>query len=139
MSKRSLGLDAIRLAACLMVVAFHASSTATMPKYFGAQAHEWLFEVERIRMPLFFVLSGYLMSVLYLSRPGGRLQAQDFLLKRFKKIFPLYWLALALMSLATLAAFGAAEFLNDAPVALQYTTTSTRLHERLGVAHPTAD
>lgn len=40
---------------------------------------------------------------------------------------------------ATLAAFGAAEFLNDAPVALQYTTTSTRLHERLGVAHPTAD
>lgn len=112
MSKRSLGLDAIRLAACLMVVAFHASSTATMPKYFGAQAHEWLFEVERIRMPLFFVLSGYLMSVLYLSRPAGRLQAQDFLLKRFKKIFPLYWLALAIMSLATLAVVGSLPF-ND--------------------------
>ena len=37
---------------------------------------------------------------------------------------------------ATLAAFAAAERLADAPVALQYTTTSTRLHERLGVASP---
>ena len=35
---------------------------------------------------------------------------------------------------ATLAAFGAAELLTGAPVALQYTTTSTRLHERLGAA-----
>ncbi|MDA8449600.1 NAD(P)/FAD-dependent oxidoreductase [Acidovorax sp. NCPPB 3859] len=35
---------------------------------------------------------------------------------------------------ATLAAFAAAEHLADAPVALQYTTTSTRLKERLGVA-----
>jgi thioredoxin reductase (NADPH) len=37
---------------------------------------------------------------------------------------------------ATLAAFAAAETLNGGPVALQYTTTSTRLHERLGVAAP---
>lgn len=35
---------------------------------------------------------------------------------------------------ATLAAFSAAEFLSGDKVALQYTTTSTRLHERLGVA-----
>lgn len=35
---------------------------------------------------------------------------------------------------ATLAAFGAAERLTGAPVALQYTTTSTRLHERLGIS-----
>lgn len=39
---------------------------------------------------------------------------------------------------ATLAAFGAAEYLSGAPVALQYTTTSARLHERLGVAVPAA-
>ena len=38
---------------------------------------------------------------------------------------------------ATLAAFSAAEALAGDAVALQYTTTSTRLHERLGVAHPT--
>ncbi|RYF67473.1 MAG: NAD(P)/FAD-dependent oxidoreductase [Comamonadaceae bacterium] len=35
---------------------------------------------------------------------------------------------------ATLAAFSAAEYLSGDKVALQYTTTSTRLHERLGVA-----
>ncbi|ATG94231.1 NAD(P)/FAD-dependent oxidoreductase [Paracidovorax citrulli] len=35
---------------------------------------------------------------------------------------------------ATLAAFAAAEHLAGSPVALQYTTTSTRLKERLGVA-----
>jgi thioredoxin reductase (NADPH) len=38
---------------------------------------------------------------------------------------------------ATLAAFAVAERLSGAPVALQYTTTSPRLHQRLGVA-PTA-
>lgn len=35
---------------------------------------------------------------------------------------------------ATLAAFGAAEYLSGGKVALQYTTTSARLHELLGVA-----
>jgi thioredoxin reductase (NADPH) len=35
---------------------------------------------------------------------------------------------------ATLAAFGAAEFLSGAKVPLQYTTTSARLHQLLGVA-----
>ena len=36
---------------------------------------------------------------------------------------------------ATLAAFAAAEYLSGAAVALQYTTTSSKLHERLGVEH----
>ena len=40
---------------------------------------------------------------------------------------------------ATLAAFGAAEALKGAKVALQYTTTSPRLHQLLGVAPATAD
>lgn len=106
MSKRSLGLDAIRLVACLMVVVFHASRTASQPKYFGPQGHDWLFEVEHIRMPLFFVLSGYLMSTLYLSRPAGGALAVDFLLKRLKKIFPLYWLALGIMGIATVVVVG---------------------------------
>jgi thioredoxin reductase (NADPH) len=35
---------------------------------------------------------------------------------------------------ATLAAFSITEYLTDKPVLLQYTTTSTRLHELLGVA-----
>ena len=35
---------------------------------------------------------------------------------------------------ATLAAFSIAEYLSDQPVLLQYTTTSSLLHERLGVA-----
>lgn len=39
---------------------------------------------------------------------------------------------------ATLAAFSIAEYLTDKPVLLQYTTTSTRLHELLGVAQPKA-
>lgn len=112
MSKRSLGLDAVRLVACLMVVVFHASGTASMPKYFGPQGHDWLFEVENIRMPLFFVLSGYLMSSLYLNRAEGGAQAVDFLFKRFKKIFPLYWLVLGVMSVATVLAIGFLPFEN---------------------------
>ena len=40
---------------------------------------------------------------------------------------------------ATLAAFAAAEYLSADKVALQYTTTSTRLHTLLGVASPISD
>ena len=40
---------------------------------------------------------------------------------------------------ATLAGFSIAEYLTDKPVLLQYTTTSTRLHELLGVATPAKD
>lgn len=36
---------------------------------------------------------------------------------------------------ATLAAFSIVEYLTGEPVLLQYTTTSTKLHERLGVQH----
>lgn len=39
---------------------------------------------------------------------------------------------------ATLAGFSIAEYLTDKPVLLQYTTTSTRLHELLGIAQPKA-
>lgn len=106
MSKRSLGLDAIRLIACLMVVVFHASKTASTTQYFGPQGHDGLFEIEHIRMPLFFVLSGYLMSTLCLRRASSGALAADFLLKRAKKIFPLYWLALAIMSVATIMVVG---------------------------------
>lgn len=110
MFKRSLGLDAIRLVACVMVVVFHASVTASRPNYFGPQAHDWLFELENIRMPLFFALSGYLMSVLYLSRVSGAAHARDFLSKRLKKIFPLYWIALGVMCVATLIYLGGLPF-----------------------------
>lgn len=40
---------------------------------------------------------------------------------------------------ATLAGFSIAEYLTDKPVLLQYTTTSTRLHELLGVATSAKD
>lgn len=40
---------------------------------------------------------------------------------------------------ATLAAFSAAELLSGAKVALQYTTTSARLHAILGVEHPASE
>ncbi len=116
MFKRSLGLDAIRLIACIMVVVFHASKTASTPRYFGPQGHDWLFEVEHIRMPLFFVLSGYLMSTLYLRRASGGALAADFLLKRAKKIFPLYWLALGIMSVATIVVVGSLPFDDTAGV-----------------------
>jgi len=106
MNQRSFGLDAIRVMACFMVIVFHASTTASNPKYFGHQAYDWLFNIENVRMPLFFVLSGYLMSVLYLNRQQGGAAGWAFLSKRMKKIFPMYWMALAIMALATYVVTG---------------------------------
>ncbi|HMN87054.1 MAG TPA: acyltransferase family protein [Bauldia sp.] len=75
---RRLGwLDAVRAAACLMVVLLHAASPATAQKWTGAEpALAWhvanvIHAMTRIAVPLFFMISGYL----YLSRedfPLGR-------------------------------------------------------------------
>jgi peptidoglycan/LPS O-acetylase OafA/YrhL len=87
--------DLGRALACLMVVAYHAAGTASLPKYFGEHALSDLMTVGYVRMPFFFAMSGFLLSWLYLKpqvRPGTASIA--FLFKRLCRIFPVYWFVL---------------------------------------------
>lgn len=94
-------LDYGRGIACLMVVLYHASGTASLPKYFGAQGLSEVFTLGFVRMPFFFAMSGFLLAWFYF-KPGGTTTASAFLGKRMARLFPLYWIVLCAVAAADL-------------------------------------
>ncbi|WP_147433449.1 acyltransferase family protein [Paenibacillus ginsengarvi] len=82
-----------RGAAVFLVLLFHASQTGL--RYFD---YDYLGVGEMGRSgayTFFFVLTGYLMHTLYRREWGNRGMFGTFLLKRFARIYPLYWLVMA--------------------------------------------
>ena len=90
-------LDCGRVLACVMVVLYHASGTASLPKYFGEQPLGSLFALGFVRMPFFFAMSGFLLAWFYL-KPGSVVQPARFFAKRVIRLFPLYWIVLCLVA-----------------------------------------
>jgi peptidoglycan/LPS O-acetylase OafA/YrhL len=94
-------LDAWRGIACLSVIACHALFYVQDLRgslLLRAVRYGWL------GVPLFFVISGYCIAA-SASRPGA---ARDFVLRRFRRIYPTYWTVVAGVSLllAVLAVCG---------------------------------
>lgn len=97
---RYISLDIWRGVACLMVVVFHSTQ---YPGTYGAfsAGDPWSYVVEAtqrfwIGVPVFFVISGYCISATADStrrRSTGRLR--NYFWRRFRRIFPPYWAALA--------------------------------------------
>ena len=56
--------------------------------------------------------------------------------EHFLSPFGVSWYFIALRMGSFLAAMAAIEYLRGEKLLLEYTTTSKRLHERLGVSHP---
>ncbi|TVY08685.1 acyltransferase family protein [Paenibacillus cremeus] len=88
-------IQAARGVAVLLVMLFHTSQMGD--KYF----HYNFLGVSEMgksgAYTFFFVLTGYLMYTLYHERFGRPEAAGPFLLKRFMRIYPLYWLLMAVM------------------------------------------
>lgn len=94
---RSLPLDGVRAIAALLIVVHHVAyaSGVTMNETYGRFTGRM-----DVGVPIFFVLSGYLLSrpfVRSLMHDTSAPPTRDFLWKRFLRIFPAYWLALVLM------------------------------------------
>ena len=90
-------LDGIRGFACLLVVAQHlyyaiGDELAPIPFSFGA-----------IGVMIFFTLSSFLMTTLYISRPFKCDDIQKYAIARFSRIAPAYWIAVILAALIFLA------------------------------------
>lgn len=90
-------LDYGRVLACVMVVLYHASGTASLPKYFGDHPLGEFFALGFVRMPFFFAMSGFLLAWFYL-KPGSTMKPVTFLAKRVSRLFPLYWMVLCLVA-----------------------------------------
>lgn len=84
-------IDGLRAVAVLGVIAYHAKF---LPGSIGARG-----------VDLFFVISGLCLSLPVL-RSGENLQRSRFWVKRFWRIVPPYWVALAIFAALSLTAFG---------------------------------
>lgn len=88
--KRLHGLDTLRAAAIVMVLAYHYKVVVTGVDTFG-----YLSSLGWTGVDLFFVLSGYLIGNQIIAQPGG-FSVGQFYLKRLLRTLPNYFVVLAL-------------------------------------------
>ena len=101
----NIGIQILRGIAATLVV-FHHSFEESL-SISTKVAPEWLIAVGAAGVDIFFVISGFIIySVTYGRDPRNPEPAPSFLLKRFVRIFPLYWICL----LATLALWSSGYF-----------------------------
>lgn len=98
-SSRMVSLDALRGLSILLVVAYHVA------RRFPADATDpiasALFETGWAGVDLFFAISGFLITRILISGSGWE-HLRGFFVKRFFRIFPLYFVALVVYAAASL-------------------------------------
>ncbi|GAA4492456.1 acyltransferase [Pseudaeromonas paramecii] len=85
-------LDGLRALACILVVLSH------LPEYF-TQGGGWLatgLPLGQVGVALFFGLSGFLMTHLYVGSSFTLSRVLNYLIARFSRIAPAYWLTIVL-------------------------------------------
>lgn len=94
-------LQAVRAVAALLVLLFHSTEVAATRLHFTlfGNAFSW----GNCGVDLFFVLSGFVISYVHAGDVGRPERWRSYLLKRLIRIFPLYWLLLGGLVVATFA------------------------------------
>ena len=92
-------LDVWRGVACLLVVVYHAGFAIDRTEVAGAagSARWWLVALLRmgsLGVPFFFVISGYCIAASAEANRAKGLSAGAFLRRRFRRIYPAYWVAI---------------------------------------------
>lgn len=103
-NKVFVNIQALRAIAALMVVFGHSLVPKEFPLIEGALTIFHSFAYAGV--DLFFVLSGFIISVAATREHGGAFflrgrRAMFFLLKRFVRIFPVYWIVLGISAIAS--------------------------------------
>jgi peptidoglycan/LPS O-acetylase OafA/YrhL len=108
MTKRSTAVDILRATAVLLVLGRHINLLATGDfsawHSFGGWFSETWTRGGWIGVDLFFVLSGFLVSGLLFRehQKFGTISAKDFLIRRGFKIYPAFWVLIAITSIRML-------------------------------------
>ncbi len=92
--KRLTAIDAARGIASVLVMLYHCNSVVQSPKYFGDQPFGGFFGLAGVRMPFFFAMSGFMLSMVHARDIGQPERLERYLLSRFARIYPVYWLVL---------------------------------------------
>ncbi|WP_372785033.1 acyltransferase family protein [Phenylobacterium sp.] len=89
-------VEAGRGIAALLVVLFHTSNYYfSTPKYWTGDAFHGLFLFGHAGVEFFFVLSGYIMLTVHRKDVGKPSKVLPFARKRFLRIYPFFWVVLA--------------------------------------------
>lgn len=92
-------LNSVRAILSVCVVLYHLSGTLALARYFHFNFFAKIFGFGGARVPFFFVLSGFVLTLAYaksVDQPG---KVWPFLKKRFVRLYPSFWLILLLVML----------------------------------------
>ncbi len=111
------GIQYLRAIAAIAVVLDHSSAMAAFPKYFGHEALGGALEKGAIGVDIFFMISGFIISIIALDRStlDPVITVSEFFRRRFIRIVPLMWLAItsyALMRWVSIHEFPLVAYLN---------------------------
>jgi exopolysaccharide production protein ExoZ len=95
-------LNVLRVLLGLAVLLYHLGATLALDKYFGIDLYEQVFGFGGARIPFFFVLSGFLLTLVYARDIGSPARAPGFLWRRAWRIYPTYWIILMLVMVPAL-------------------------------------
>lgn len=92
-SERIEFLELGRGVAALMVVILHATHIVAESRFYGETIFGRRFDAFNVGVDFFFVLSGFLMTVLHWNDIGkGSVPAKLFIIKRVIRLYPAYWM-----------------------------------------------
>jgi len=90
-------IEAARAIAALAVVLMHATHLMRVPQFSGQVALGGLFDFGYAGVDFFFVLSGFIITFVHHAElGGGAARCPGYLWKRFVRVFPIYWMVLAM-------------------------------------------
>lgn len=104
---RQLGtIEAGRGLAALAVVLFHATSVFSAPKYWGLKPFGVAFDWGDAGVFFFFALSGFIIAEVHARDVGATGRLRHYAKRRLVRIYPVYWLVLAVVVLLGMAGIG---------------------------------
>lgn len=91
------GIEATRAIAAISVLLMHATHLMRVPQFSGEVGLGGVFDFGYVGVDVFFVLSGFIITYVHHSDLGqGWTRCPGYLWRRFVRLFPIYWLVLAL-------------------------------------------
>lgn len=95
-------LQGCRAVAAALVVLFHLGGTFAQEKYFGLRGIDKMFGWGDAGVEFFFVLSGFLITIVHRRDFGQPKALRGYVTKRLLRVYPTYWLICGAVGLAAL-------------------------------------